>query len=413
MIRTSLDNGLTVIVHRMPVDVAAIYMFYNVGAKNEYAGIYGGSHLVEHMLFRKIEGLDKSIDELVEGVGGYFNGFTNYDYTAYVEVLPLESVELGLEIESKRMVGALFDPGEFELERKIVLSEFDMNENDVDFRLMYRASMTAWDTHPYRYAVIGLRRDLNKVSRDELYRYYRRYYNTRNAVLVIIGGLPEEKAIELARKYFGGLGEGGDAGSVEAWDENMPGRVRIEIRAPPNESPRLLYAIKVPGVHDIEGFREVVLFDFVVSGDRAFAYGLTAREPMAVPRSSRLYRLVEEGLGDVVYSYYEPTLMNNLYYVIVYGVKDPDKVVGKIEELIMERPSDEELGFARERIMARLSFSMDAPSKLGQLYGLSQLFTGDPNAVTKAIEDATRLGSDEYMDFASKSLSSPIIITYR
>jgi len=105
--------------------------------------------------------------------------------------------------------------------------------------------------------------------------------------------------------------------------------------------------------------------------------------------------------------------MNNLYYVIVYGVKDPDKVVGKIEELIMERPSDEELGFARERIMARLSFSMDAPSKLGQLYGLSQLFTGDPNAVTKAIEDATRLGSDEYMDFASKSLSSPIIITYR
>jgi zinc protease len=87
--------------------------------------------------------------------------------------------------------------------------------------------------------------------------------------------------------------------------------------------------------------------------------------------------LVEEGLGDVVYSYYEPTLMNNLYYVIVYGVKDPDKVVGKIEELIMERPSDEELEFARERIMARLSFSMDTPSKLGQLYGLSQLFTGD------------------------------------
>jgi zinc protease len=82
--------------------------------------------------------------------------------------------------------------------------------------------------------------------------------------------------------------------------------------------------------------------------------------------------------------------MNNLYYVIVYGVKDPDKVVGKIEELIMERPSDEELEFARKRIMARLSFSMDAPSKLGQLYGLSQLFTGD-NGISLAPSCRERL----------------------
>ncbi len=91
--------------------------------------------------------------------------------------------------------------------------------------------------------------------------------------------------------------------------------------------------------------------DFIVSGDRVFAYGLTSREPMAVPRSSRLYRLVEEGgLGDAVYSYYEVTYMNNLYSIIVYNVKDPDKAVARIEELIMERPSEDELNFAKERI---------------------------------------------------------------
>ncbi|WP_054856934.1 pitrilysin family protein [Vulcanisaeta sp. JCM 16159] len=113
-------------------------------------------------------------------------------------MLPTEYAELGFEIESKRMVNAAFDPSEFELERKIVLSEFDMNENDPDFRLMYRASMIAWDTHPYRYSVIGLRDDLNRVSRDELFRYYRRYYNPDNAVLVVVGGLSEDKATELA-----------------------------------------------------------------------------------------------------------------------------------------------------------------------------------------------------------------------
>ncbi|GAB6943437.1 M16 family metallopeptidase [Vulcanisaeta sp. JCM 14467] len=408
-----LGNGLTVVTHYMPVDVVAVYAFYNVGAKNEYPGIFGGSHLVEHMLFRRIEGLRGSVDELVEGVGGYFNGFTNYDYTAYVEVLPIEYAELGLEIESKRMTNAVFDPGEFELERKIVLSEFDMNENDADFRLMYRASMIAWDTHPYRYAVIGLRSDLNRVSRDELFRYYRRYYNPGNAVLVIVGGLEERKALGLAERYFGGIGTGGESGAVKPWDDGLQGRARIEMRALSGETPRLFIAFKVPGAYDLDGLRRLMLMDFVVSGDRAFTYGLTSREPMAVPRSSRLYRLVEEGLGDTVYSYYEVTYMNSLYTIMIYNVRDPDRVIARVGELIMERPSEDELGFARERMMARLTFSMDSPSKLAQLYGLSQLFMNDPNGLASIIESAARLDASEYVGFVDKLLDRLIAIIYR
>jgi len=59
-----LNNGLRVVgSHIEGSGVEAIYMFYNVGAKNERDGIYGGSHLVEHVLFRSIKGLEKSIDE--------------------------------------------------------------------------------------------------------------------------------------------------------------------------------------------------------------------------------------------------------------------------------------------------------------------------------------------------------------
>nr|KJR72281.1 MAG: peptidase M16 [Vulcanisaeta sp. AZ3] len=401
-----------VIVHSMPVEVEAVYMFYNVGAKNEYPGIFGGSHLVEHMLFRRIEGLRSSVDELVEGVGGYFNGFTNYDYTAYVEVLPLEFAELGFEIESKRMVGAVFDPSEFELERRIVLSEFDMGENDPEFRLMYRASMIAWDTHPYRYMVIGLRDDLNKVSRDELFKYYRRYYNPSNAILVAVGGLSEDKVMELARKYFGGVMSSGEGGAIKPWDEGLKGKARVEIKASQNEISRLLYTFKVPGLYDINGFKRIVLMDFVLSGDRAFTYGLTAREPMAIPRSARLYRLVEEGLGSAVYSYYEPTFMNNLYSIIIYDIKDPDRVIRRLEELIMERPSEDELSFAKERILARLSFSMDSPSKLAQLYGLSQVLTGDSNTLIKAIEESIRLGAEDYVGFVNEALNTSISVVY-
>ncbi|WP_238375007.1 M16 family metallopeptidase [Vulcanisaeta thermophila] len=413
MIRVVLDNGLTVIAHRMPVESETIYVFYNVGAKNEYQGIYGGSHLVEHMLFRRIEGLGKSVDELVEGVGGYFNGFTNYDYTAYVEVLPLEYVDIGFEIESKRMINAVFDSEEFELERKIVLSEFDMNENDTDTRLLMRASLVAWDTHPYRYSIIGLRSDLSSVGRDELYGYYKRFYHPSNATLVAVGGLDEDAVVKLSERYFGHIKDGGASGYVRPWDDGpRSGRYRLDLRAEGGENPRVIFAFKVPGVHDVEGFRRVVFMDFVLSGDRAFTYGLTAREPMTVPRFSRLYKLVDEGLCNAVYSYYEPTYMNNLYAVVMYNPRDPDKLVNRLTELILEKPSEEEVRAARERIESRLTFSLDSPSKAAYIYGLSQLLLGNPMNLILNIESSGQIPPEEYPGFVEEFIKFSIIINY-
>ncbi|WP_054856932.1 hypothetical protein [Vulcanisaeta sp. JCM 16159] len=79
----------------------------------------------------------------------------------------------------------------------------------------------------------------------------------------------------------------------------------------------------------------------------------------------------------------------------------------------MERPSEDELSFARERIRARLAFSMDSPSKLGQIYGLSQLLMNDPGRLISIIEDATKVGTTEYVDFVDKLLDRSISIIYR
>lgn len=407
-----LDNGLRIVGAHIPnSSVEAIYMFYNVGAKNERDGIYGGSHLVEHVLFRSIRGLEKSIDELVEGVGGYFNGFTSFDTTAYVEVLPVDKAELGFMIESKRMVDALFLDNEFNLERNIVLSEFDMNENDEEARMSLIAARKLWDTHPYRHMVIGVRRDLETVTRDELYRYYRQYYHPSNAVLVTVGGLSEVEVEKLAKSYFGPLSDEGLSGAVRPWDEQCAGTVRIDVKGS-TTVPRLLAMFKAPGLVDAARFMRQLFADFILIGDRPLAYGLTAAEPVSVPRFARLYRLVEEGYSTSVSAGHDLTYMNGPYEVVLRGVKDPDKAFNRLIEVMMDKPTDDEVEKARLRMAARLSSSTDSPSKLGQIYGIGSLFADDPEYLIHAINDASRLNADDYVKHVEELIRCAVVVHY-
>ena len=407
-----LSNGLRIVGSHIPnSEVEAVYAFYNVGAKNERDGIYGGSHLVEHVLFRSIKGLEKSIDELIEGVGGYFNGFTSYDTTAYVEVLPVDKAELGFMIESRRMRDALFLDKEFELERNIVLSEFDMVENDEESRMMLMASRKMWDSHPYRHMVIGVRRDLETVKRDELYNYYKRYYNPSNAVLVAVGGLTRNSVEKLAESYFANIEPGEAKGDVEPWDEEFKGIIKVTMRGS-TTVPRLLISFKSPGLHNAQGFSRQLFADFILIGDRRLAYGLTAGEPASIPRFARLYRLVEEGVASSVYASYELTYMNGPYSIVLRGVKDPDKAYNRLIEVILEKPSGDEVNSAITRIKTRLINTLDSPSKLGQLYGIGELFTNDPEYLVKLMNNAQGLGAEDYVNHVEELIKSAVVVYY-
>jgi len=407
-----LNNGLRVVgSHIGGSGVEAIYMFYNVGAKNERDGIYGGSHLVEHILFRSIKGLERSIDEIVEGVGGYFNGFTGFDTTAYVEVLPVDKAELGFMIEANRMVNALFLDNEFNLERSIVLSEFDMNENDEEARMSLIAARKMWDTHPYRHMVIGVRRDLEGVTRDELYRYYRQYYHPSNAVLVAVGGLSEHEVEKLAKSYFGGLSDEGLSGAIEPWDEEGAGVIRMSIKGS-TSVPRLLTMFKAPGLSNGQGFKAQLLTDFILIGDRPLAYGLTAAEPISVPRFARLYRLVEEGYATSVSAGHDLTLMNGPYEVVLRGVKDPDKAFNRLIEVMLDKPTDDEVEKARLRMRARLGSSTDSPSKLSQIYGMGSVLANDPEYLIHAVEDAIKLGPGDYVRHVEELIRYAVVVYY-
>src|SRR5580700_6953987 len=107
--RFALSNGLKVLLAPDPGSpTASVWVWYRVGAKNEWPGVTGASHWVEHMLFQGSPKYAKGeIDRKVIEAGGTLNAFTDTDFTAYFSTVPSERLAIPLAIESDRMTRAL------------------------------------------------------------------------------------------------------------------------------------------------------------------------------------------------------------------------------------------------------------------------------------------------------------------
>ena len=207
---TVLPNGLKVLtkeVHAAPV--VSFNVWYKVGSRNETFGHTGMSHLLEHMQFKGTKTLKKGeIDKLVQQNGGILNAATWKDWTFYWEVLSSDKLELAMRIESDRMVHSLLDPKEFQSERTVVCSELEGNSNDPDRLMYYEMYALAFKAHSYHWPTIGWVHDVETMTRDDLYKYYKTYYVPNNATVVIVGDFDTAKALAMVHKYFGKIPKG-------------------------------------------------------------------------------------------------------------------------------------------------------------------------------------------------------------
>ncbi|MFI3295593.1 MAG: insulinase family protein, partial [Rikenellaceae bacterium] len=151
-----LQNGLTVIVHRdSSTPMAAVNLLYKVGSRNEDPNHTGFAHLFEHLMFGGSQNIE-DFDEPIQIAGGENNAFTNNDYTNYYIALPKENLETALWAESDRMGFLNFDEHSLEVQRKVVIEEFNqryLNQPYGDLMLLLRPLV--YREHPYQWPTIG------------------------------------------------------------------------------------------------------------------------------------------------------------------------------------------------------------------------------------------------------------------
>jgi predicted Zn-dependent peptidase len=120
-----LPNGLHVIVHEdHSVPIVAVSVMYHVGSKNEQPERTGFAHFFEHLMFEGTKNIERfEYDKLVERAGGTLNANTSNDRTYYYEILPSNQLELGLWLESERMLHARVDSIGIATQKGVVIEE--------------------------------------------------------------------------------------------------------------------------------------------------------------------------------------------------------------------------------------------------------------------------------------------------
>jgi len=203
--RFTLENGLKVLVHEdRSSPLVAMNILYNVGSRDEDPELTGLAHLFEHLMFGGSVNIP-DYDLPLQMVGGDNNAFTNSDITNYYLTIPSDNIETGFWLESDRMLELDFSQKNLDTQRNVVIEEFNqryLNQPYGDAILKIRP--LAYKVHPYRWPTIGMDiSHIEKVSLDQIKKFFFSHYAPNNAVLSITGNINIQKAEELTRKWFG------------------------------------------------------------------------------------------------------------------------------------------------------------------------------------------------------------------
>ena len=206
-----LPNGLHIILHEdHSTPIVAVTVLYHVGSKNEDPKRTGFAHFFEHLMFEGSDNIKRGeYMKLIQNAGGQMNANTSFDRTFYYEVLPSNQLELGLWMESERMLHSKVDSVGVETQRKVVKEELKQrNENTPYGSILNESFGHAYTVHPYRWTPGGSPEYINKAALQEFIDFYKTFYVPNNATLSISGDLTIAQTKALIEKYYGGIPKG-------------------------------------------------------------------------------------------------------------------------------------------------------------------------------------------------------------
>lgn len=199
-----LPNGLRLVHHEdASVQMVALNIVYDVGARDEHPDHTGFAHLFEHLMFGGSLHIP-DYDTPLQQAGGENNAWTNNDLTNYYLTVPRCNVETGFWLESDRMLGLAFSQESLDVQRGVVMEEFKqrcLNQPYGDVGHLIRSM--AYQVHPYRWPTIGRQLEhIQQATLDEVRTFFYRYYAPNNAILSVTGAISWEETLRLAEKWF-------------------------------------------------------------------------------------------------------------------------------------------------------------------------------------------------------------------
>ena len=208
-----LNNGMHVILHQdNAAPVITTSVMYHVGAKDEQPDRTGMAHFFEHLLFEGTKNIKKGEwFKLVSSNGGKNNANTTDDRTYYYEVFPSNKLELGLWLESERLLHPIIKQEGVDTQNEVVKEEKRLRVDNQPYgRFLEYVKQNMFKKHPYKGTTIGKMAHLDDATLEEFLAFNKKFYVPNNATLVVAGDIDIASAKKLIEDYFGPIPRGKD-----------------------------------------------------------------------------------------------------------------------------------------------------------------------------------------------------------
>jgi zinc protease len=395
----TLDNGLHVILHQdnsAPVVITSV--MYHVGAKDENPERTGFAHFFEHLLFEGTQNIGRGEwFKIVTGNGGTNNANTSDDRTYYYEIFPSNNLELGLWMESERLLHPVINQIGVDTQNEVVKEEKRLRVDNQPYgNLIAEVKRNMFTNHPYRWATIGSMDHLDAATLKEFQDFNKKFYIPNNAVLVVAGQFEPAQAKEWIQKYFGVIQKGTPITRTKAEETPITQTLKAKYEDPNIQIPMAVASYRTPSMKT----RDARVLDMIST-------------ILSEGKSSRLYKkIVDEkkmALQVGAFNFSQEDYGLYILYGLPMGGFTPETLIAEIDEEIVrlqtELISEKEFQKLQNIFESQYVDSNASVEGIAGNLATYYLLYGDVNLINSEIDIYRSITREEIRDIAKKYLN--------
>ena len=393
-----LDNGLHVILHQdNAAPVITTSVLYHVGAKDELADRTGLAHFFEHLLFEGTKNIGRGEwFSIVSSNGGKNNAFTSNDYTYYYEVFPSNSLELGLWLESERMLHPVINQDGIDTQKDVIKEEKKVGEERPYGKVLDQVQENLFINHPYKRTVIGESDHLDAASLEDFIAFNKKYYVPNNAILVVAGDIQIDGTKKMIADYFETIPGGADVDRVTEQEDPITEAIEAKAYDSNIQIPMIVTAYRTPSIKSRDSKTLDMISTYLSDGNSSKLYRKVVDEKKMALEVGAINLSLEDHSMYIIYGL--PLGETSLESII----SEIDEEVVKIQEDLISEKDYQKLQNKFETNFVDSNSSVEGiANSLAEYYA----FYKDTNLINSEIEIYRSISREEIQAVAKKYLN--------
>ncbi len=232
--KTRLSNGMTLVVsEKNQLPTIHLQVMIRAGSTQDPPDRLGLANLTAELLTQGTSQKEASqINREIESVGGSLSASGESDYASLSLSILKKDLPLGLSLLADILLNPLFAPPE--MDRKISEFKARLKQRDEEPRQVARMTFSKilFGTHPYAHPTEGTPETLSSVTREDIIRFFKTYYQPGNVFMVIVGQISLKEGVTLIEPLFEEWKSGSEIRPVLSPPPDLNGTVIEKIDRP-------------------------------------------------------------------------------------------------------------------------------------------------------------------------------------